>query len=1136
MAFTCQVPGVEGSSCGTNSDCNSGLYCELFTCQKKKGVGGYCGIADYECQSGLVCKDFYCQERGSAGDSCIGIGQGTCKSGLVCDFYGECRHDPSHEGELCDKTNPLVPTCASGLFCNILRCEERRKAGEECYASGDCASGLECRACFVEGCDYPSQCFPEPSHDSIDEDSCLAMYSSKTHKSAKDGAVTMNFGGGSAATVGVGATDEVGTVYGQDGRYGCYLSYCTGGEASIGISDFATVGFYNSYDDFEDASVNFVQSAGVGDFVSISTAQAFNQDGELMGTQDSFGFGIGLAPPLSVGYYTCNTILRTVIDSPVTEENEPPVAVCSNMAKCVSSATCTVAVSVNGGSYDPDADPITVTQDPAGPFGVGSRTVSLEVSDDSGASDSCSAVVTVRDCNSPSITCPTAATAECAQNLQAMVDPGDATVWDACSSYTVTNPGASSYPLGITPVLYTATDGYGNNATCSVSVTVTDTVAPEVVCPGDVTAECASYAGAAVPLASSAADVCDPTPVLSDTALDVYPMGETTVTFTAKDDAGNTASCNVRVTVTDTGVPEVVCPGDVTAECASYVGVDVPLTATAADVCDSTPVLTDTELDVYPLGDTTVTFTAEDDENNSAGCSMLVTVEDTTPPKIECPEDVTVEAESSSGAVVPLSATAADACDSDLVLTDTKLDVYPLGDTTVTFTAEDDNENTASCTATVTVVDTTPPVIEAHDDIVAEATSPAGAVVTYDSTATNDIVDGAGVATCAPTSGSVFALGETIVTCTAEDAAGNSATPVTFTVKVQDTLPPVIGGGPMSNPNGAGWYNSDVTVHFDCVDSGSGVYTVTGDQILTVEGANRSVLGNCVDLAGNSASATVSGISIDKTAPVIGGAPSSDPNGAGWYNTDVTVHYVCADALSGVGALSEDQTLSAEAAGQSTSGTCVDLAGNSASATVSGISIDKTAPVITLTSPADGGEYALSQNVLAGWSVSDLLSGVVAQSGTTENGIPIDTAVVGIKVYTVSATDAAGNTVTETVTYSVAYDFGGILPPVAKRLFGLLKADFKLGSKIPVKFQLKDAYGAYVPTAVAGLEVSSNGGPWEDATPAGKAASGNIFRYDPVDQQYIFNLETKGLAAGELDIRVTLDDGKSYTVTVRLKK
>jgi PGF-pre-PGF domain-containing protein len=73
-----------------------------------------------------------------------------------------------------------------------------------------------------------------------------------------------------------------------------------------------------------------------------------------------------------------------------------------------------------------------------------------------------------------------------------------------------------------------------------------------------------------------------------------------------------------------------------------------------------------------------------------------------------------------------------------------------------------------------------------------KATTPAGAVVTYTPPATHDAVDGDGIASCLPASGSIFSLGDTTVTCTANDSAGNSAIPITFAVNVVDTTLPII--------------------------------------------------------------------------------------------------------------------------------------------------------------------------------------------------------------------------------------------------------------------------------------------------------------------------------------------------------
>src|ERR1051325_8154212 len=81
--------------------------------------------------------------------------------------------------------------------------------------------------------------------------------------------------------------------------------------------------------------------------------------------------------------------------------------------------------------------------------------------------------------------------------------------------------------------------------------------------------------------------------------------------------------------------------------------------------------------------------------------------------------------------------------------------------------------------------DKTPPSIIVPNPMTAEATTPSGAIVSYQVTAT-DNVDGTITAVSNPPSGSIFPIGTTTVTCSATDKAGNTAK-VTFTVTVKDT-------------------------------------------------------------------------------------------------------------------------------------------------------------------------------------------------------------------------------------------------------------------------------------------------------------------------------------------------------------
>ncbi|HUR70266.1 MAG TPA: HYR domain-containing protein [Candidatus Thermoplasmatota archaeon] len=170
--------------------------------------------------------------------------------------------------------------------------------------------------------------------------------------------------------------------------------------------------------------------------------------------------------------------------------------------------------------------------------------------------------------------------------------------------------------------------------------------------------------------------------------------------------------------------------------------------------------------------------------------------EDVTPPVIDPVADVAAEATSAAGAPVSFPVPALhDDTDGDGVATcDTESGaLFPLGATTVACSGADAAGNAAEPVSfTVTVVDTTPPLLDAHADVAAEATGPDGASVAFDLPATHDLVDGDAVATCDVASGARLPLGATSVTCGGADAAGNAAVPVTFTIRVLDTTAPLV--------------------------------------------------------------------------------------------------------------------------------------------------------------------------------------------------------------------------------------------------------------------------------------------------------------------------------------------------------
>ncbi len=164
------------------------------------------------------------------------------------------------------------------------------------------------------------------------------------------------------------------------------------------------------------------------------------------------------------GESACDDIVITVI------ANQPPVAQCQDIT-LDAGPDCEVAASIDAGSSDPDGDPITIIQDPAGPYPVGQTVVTLIVTDDFGASDSCTATVTVMDTWPPEVICQdVTVTAGPGGVADADVDDGS---YDTCGDlFSLVQIPAGPYSVGVTEVILTATDLSGNTASCLAVVTV----------------------------------------------------------------------------------------------------------------------------------------------------------------------------------------------------------------------------------------------------------------------------------------------------------------------------------------------------------------------------------------------------------------------------------------------------------------------------------------------------------------------------------------------------------------------------------------------------------------------------------------------------------------------------------------
>jgi hypothetical protein len=167
---------------------------------------------------------------------------------------------------------------------------------------------------------------------------------------------------------------------------------------------------------------------------------------------------------------------------------------------------------------------------------------------------------------------------------------------------------------------------------------VVDTLDPSLNAPANLRgAECTSPAGASPALGTpTVSDLCDVVPAVSNDGSPPYPIGSSSVTWTAVDASGNSTSAVQLVEVVDTTAPAISAPADVVAECSSPAGTPVGLgTAIATDTCDLDPTVMNNAPALFPLGDTSVTWTGTDDQGNQNSAAQLVTVQDTVPPEIE---------------------------------------------------------------------------------------------------------------------------------------------------------------------------------------------------------------------------------------------------------------------------------------------------------------------------------------------------------------------------------------------------------------------------------------------------------------------------------------------------------------------
>ena len=474
---------------------------------------------------------------------------------------------------------------------------------------------------------------------------------------------------------------------------------------------------------------------------------------------------------------------------------------------------------------DGNGDPVpAVVHALTDPYPLGTTGILWTVTDAGGRKASCTQTITILAAGARdpvSITCPAPV------NVNAPAGACQATVSLATIGTPTTNPSDSDvvvtsqrsdgqeltdpFPAGTTIITWTATDNItGTAASCGQNVTVTvtssgDSTPPTLVVPPDVSVTTSSCSATlddelGTAEASDPAGTCNGSVTITRTGVPanfVFPTGTTTILYTATDAAGNTATGLQLVTVTESPAvpPTITAPADVSANtgpgatsCGTVVSDATLGMAIANDNCPGVTV-TRTGVpagNVFPVGNTIVTYKATDASGNIATDTQTVTVVDNTVPTVSCPANIVVSNDPGlCSAVVTFSVTAADNCPGVTVATDIASgSTFAKGVTTVHATATDAAGNIATCSFTVTVNDTENPVISCPSSITLEPTCPTGAIATYTAPVGTDNCPGATTArTAGGASGTVFPIGTTTVTHTVTDASGNTAS-CSFTVTV----------------------------------------------------------------------------------------------------------------------------------------------------------------------------------------------------------------------------------------------------------------------------------------------------------------------------------------------------------------
>ena len=446
-----------------------------------------------------------------------------------------------------------------------------------------------------------------------------------------------------------------------------------------------------------------------------------------------------------------------------------PAITCPENIAIPAGADCSSAV----GDYSPatlsdncSANP-SVVQSPASGTVLNSsnptRVVTLTATDEAGNSQTCNFTVSLVDLSAPSVVCPADQIVNADANCTGTVGAWSPVASnDNCGG----SPAVEQSPEATTElnghndarmVTLTATDNAGNTQTCTFTVTLKDVSNPSISCPADVMINadenCSGLIGDYLPTALS--DNCTANPSVVQSPDASYELnGHNTssiVTLTATDDAGNTQTCALTVTLIDVTPPTIICkPFVAELDADGMVSISISdVYESGSDNCGEVIVYS-----VYPntfncsnIGDNLVSLATSDNHRNRTLCTTTVTVKDAIAPVAAC-KDITVNLGLNGSVNVNPSAIdngTTDNCSFTLSLEPGLFECANIGLNIVTLVATDAGGNTATCTATVEVNDLSAPSAKCKNPTI--YLNEAGQVTLTAAEVNNGSSDACGIAT-----------------------------------------------------------------------------------------------------------------------------------------------------------------------------------------------------------------------------------------------------------------------------------------------------------------------------------------------------------------------------------------------------